>query len=176
MTEVATCDEISFESRLTERGYRAVMLRVSLMRLRWVLPFAAFFIFNELGRGDTRTALVLAGMTAGTVMTIVLYANWASGSPSQRAVYDPVHYRTAEEGLVFEAGERSGIVEWGTVRRWVFVHGHFLLYVGSSSYLLVPADALESVVCDGDKAEQGPAHFETILRDHVARSPRHRFY
>lgn len=176
MTKLATCDEISFESRLTERGYRAVMLHVSLLRLRWVLPFAAFFIFNELGRGDTRTALVLTGMTVATVVTIVLYANWASGSPSQRSVYDPVHYRTAEEGLVFEAGERSGIVEWGTVRRWEFIHGHFLMYVGSSSYLLVPADALAGVSCDGDTAEQGPARFETILREHLARNPRHRFH
>lgn len=158
--------EITFESRLTEKGYRSVMLRVSLLRLRWIAPIAAFFIFNAIARGDVQTASVLGSMFVGTVVIIVLYANWASGSPSQRAVYDAVTYRTAPEGLEFESDERRGIVEWETVRRWESVKGHFLLHVGSASYVLVPETALDGV--------GGPPAFEAVLRERVAHGPRRR--
>ncbi len=160
-TDTLACPEITFESRLTEKGYRSVMLRVSLMRLRWIAPIAAFFIMSALGRGDTRTAVFLFGMTVFTVLIIVLYANWASGSPSQSSVYAPVTYRTGVEGLEYESDDRHGMVEWPTIRRWVFVDGHYLLYVGSASYVLVPAVALDD-----------PELFETILRCHVAHGPR----
>jgi len=158
--------EVTFESHLSEKGYRSVMLRVSLLRLRWIAPIAAFFIFNAIARGDTQTASVLGSMFVGTVVIIVLYANWASGSPSQRAVYQPVRYRTTAEGLEFESDERRGIVEWGTIRRWEFVNGHFLLHVGSASYVLVPEAALESA--------GGPGAFEAVLRERVAHGPRRR--
>jgi len=173
MIENATTDadaiavpDIEFESRLTEKGYRSVMLRVSLLRLRWIAPIAAFFIFNAIARGDVQTATVLGSMFVGTVVIIVLYANWASGSPSQRAVYEQVTYRTSPEGLEFQSDERRGIVEWETVRRWESVNGHFLLHVGSASYVLVPETALEAV--------GGPAAFEAVLRERVAHGPRRR--
>jgi len=164
-TKVPASD-ITFESRLSEKGYRSVMLRVSLLRLRWIAPIAAFFIFNALARGDMQTASVLGSMFVGTVIIIVLYANWASGSPSQRAVYEPVTYRTTPEGLEFESDERRGVVEWETIRRWEFVNGHFLLHVGSASYVLVPEVALEGA--------GGPAAFEAVLRERVAHGPRRR--
>ncbi len=161
--ESAPLPEITFESRLTEKGYRSVMLRVALMRLRWVLPIAAFFIFSALGRGDRATATLLGVMTLGTVLTVVLYANWASGSPTQRAVYEPVTYTTAPDGLIFRSGEREGIVEWGSIRRWELVMEHFLLHVGTSSYVLIPHG------CPPD-----PVAFEMVLREHVAHGPRRR--
>jgi len=157
--------ELQFDSQLDEKGYRSVMLRISLLRLRWVAPFAAFFLFNAVARGDTDTTLMLTAMIVGTVIIIVLYANWASASPSQRAVYDPVRYETTPEGLVFQAGERSGIVDWGTIRRWEFVNAHFLLHVGSASYVLVPAQALEH--------SGGVEAFQAVLRARVAHGPRH---
>lgn len=160
----ATVPDMSFESRLTEKGYRSVMLRVSLLRLRWIAPVAAFFIFNAIARGDVQTASVLGTMFVGTVLIIVLYANWASGSPSQRSVYDAVTYHTVPEGLEFHSEERHGIVEWETVRRWESVNGHFLLHVGSASYVLVPETALEGA--------GGPAVFEAVLRARVAHGPR----
>lgn len=158
-----TTPEIRFESRLTEQGYRGVMLRVSLMRLRYVLPVAAFFVFNALGRGDLRTAWILGAMTLGTVFIVVLYANWASGSPTQRGVYEPVSYRTTPEGLEFTSGERSGLVAWDTIRRWEYVREHYLLHVGSTSYVLVPAAAF---------AGQDAGAFEAVLRAHVTHGPR----
>lgn len=155
---------LRFESRLTEKGYRTVMQREALMRLRWLLPIAAFFIFSTLGRGEIGPAVLLGVMTVGTVIAIFGYASWAAGTPAHRTLYDPVTYEVRGSGLAFETETGAGIVEWSQVRRWAYVKDHFLLYVGSSNYVLVPADALCNA---GERIE-----FERILRENVAHGPR----
>lgn len=156
--------DIEFESRLSERGYRAVMLNIALLRLRWLLLVAAYFVFSALGRGDRPTALIIAGMTGGAIVIAIGYASWASGSPAHQHLYRPIRYTLSEEGLAYEAEGAAGIVEWASVRKWRLVKEHYLLYVGSSSYVLVPADDVG-----------GPERrviFEAALRTHVAHGPK----
>lgn len=158
---------VRFEARLTERGYRAVMLRVALVRLRWLLPLAAFFGFGAMGRGETGTTLVIAGMTVATIVGLLGYAAWATGSPAHQRLYRPVSYVADESGLAFSSPDGDGTVEWDQVRRWQYASGHYLLYVGSASYVLVPR---------GDVGpDEAVEEFESLLRTHVARGPRARW-
>lgn len=151
---------IEFESTVTEAGYRRVLIRVALRRLRWVLPFLAFFGFAALGRGDTDIAWLWLVMSAGTMLIVVAYALWVTGSPSaSKAAMVRVRYRADGEGLRYESADGSGLIEWDRLRRWEVAADHYLLYVGAATYLLVPVSDLDVVEA------RGP--FESLLRAHV---------
>ncbi|MHB9002667.1 MAG: YcxB family protein [Coriobacteriia bacterium] len=151
---------IEFKSQVTEAGYRRVLMRVALRRLRWVLPFLAFFGFAALGRGDLDLAWFWLAMGAGTMLIVVAYALWVSGSPSaSKAAMEPVGYRADDEGLHYESADGRGLIEWSQVRRWEVAADHYLLYVGAATYLLVPVHDLCLV--------DGRDGFESTLRSHV---------
>lgn len=155
---------IAFESRIGSAGYRQVLVRVALLRLRWVLAIAAFFAFSALGRGDTGRALLWVGMSAGALLVVTGYALWASGSPSaDHSIYAPVNYAVDAEGMSYTTPTGEGHVAWDQIRRWQSVADHYLLYVGSASYLLVSGASLDEAGARDD--------FETLVREHVPHGP-----
>ncbi|PKQ10113.1 MAG: hypothetical protein CVT69_01375 [Actinobacteria bacterium HGW-Actinobacteria-9] len=152
---------IEFESSVTRAGYRRVLIRVALRRLRWALPFLAFFGFAALGGGDSDMAWFWLAMGVGTMLIVYAYALWVSGSPSaSRKALEPVRYRADTEGLHYESADGYGLIEWSQVRRWEVAADHYLLYVGAATYLLVPVQDL--AVVDGRDG------FESALRACVA--------
>lgn len=156
---------IAFESRVTERGYRRVLVQVALLRLRWVLPIVAYIVAAAIARGDHGRAVLWAGMAVGAFVVVLGYALWASGSPSSdKSVLAPVRYSADGSGLGYETASGGGRVSWDQVRRWQHVADHYLLYVGSASYLLVAGESLD--VTGARDA------FETLLRARVPKGPR----
>lgn len=165
-TPVAGADSgdrsLSFDVRVSEAGYRRVLIRVALLRLRWVLPFVAFFGFAALGRGDADMAWLWLAMSVGTALIVAAYALWVSGSPSaSKAAMARIRYSVDDEGLHYESDAGTGRIEWNQVRRWEMAAEHYLLYVGAATYLLVPGDDLDAVDARG--------RFEALLRTCVAR-------
>lgn len=151
---------------LTPKGYRAVLLHLSALKLRLVVPLMAFFGFASLGAGfDTQGVLILSSMV-GIVLTVWGYIAWNASSPSRIELYEPVAYEFGVDGIVYASASGAGTIEWGQVAKWGYAVGHYLLYVAGASYLVVP----ECDIADGEVDA-----FETLLRAHVRKSPRRRF-
>jgi hypothetical protein len=106
--------------------------------------------------------VVLVGL-AGVFVVIWGYVTYMSRSPAVAVVYAPVRYEFDDSGVRYAGDEGSGEFPWSAVARWRVAADHYLLYVGGSTYLLVPADAFEP-------AEE--MRFAALLREHVPKGPR----
>lgn len=152
---------MSVSVAVTRDGYRAVLLGISISKLRFALPIMAFFGFGALAAGfDTHSLVLLTGL-AGVVLFVWFYVNWASGSPAHNDVYVPVRYVFTSEGISHESDLGSGTIPWSRIRRWRLRAKHYLLYTDVVSFLLVPVDAV---------APDGRGVFEALLAEKVGRA------
>lgn len=154
-----SCEPLIVGVRVDERGYRRVLLHLAALRLRFVPPLLGLLAFSAYAAGArTEAATLFLGALA---IPIVLwgYLAWLSKSPRSRSVYAPVRYEFTDAAIAYRASESEGIIPWDQVVRWREAADHLLVYVSSSSYLLVPLADLESGV---------QARLRQILTEHVA--------
>lgn len=143
---------VRFETTLTERGYRGVLLHLAALRLRFVpfvLGFAAFLAY---GSGMRTEAVGLFAAAIAIPVVLWGYLAWVSASPSARALYAPVSYEFTDEALTYRSAEGDGEIRWADVRRWREAAQHILVYVTGTTYLLVPVDQLDDAVAEQARA------------------------
>ncbi len=156
---------IRVTSALTPEGYRAVLLHLSALRLRFVVALMSFFGFASLGAGFNTQAFMFLGSLVAVILTVWGYIVWNVSSPSRIELYEPVAYEFGADGIVYAGSSGAGSIEWSRVSRWRYAAGHYLLYVAGASYLLVP---------ETDVAAENAEAFEEMLRDRVRKGPRRR--
>jgi len=159
-------DTVRVTVTLTPRGYRGVLLHLSALKLRLVVPLLAFFGFAALGAGFNTQAFAVLSTLGAVVLTVWGYIAWNVNSPSRAGLYEPVAYEFDPEHIVYAGAEGAGTIAWDQVRSWRYASGHYLLYVAGASYLLVP---------EGDLGAGEVDRFEQLLRSSVKRGPRRRF-
>lgn len=134
--------DLAIETRLTERGYRAVLLHLAALRLRFA-PFALGMAGMLLYGGGYRTEAI--GMFAALIaIPVVLwgYLTWMTASPSSRPLYVPVRYTFTTQDVLYESEEGDGRLSWEELGRWREAVGHVLLYLSSTRYLVIPVEQL----------------------------------
>lgn len=162
LTSSGDIEPIEFESQVSAEGYRRVLMRVALLRLRWVLPFVAFFGFAALGRGDYGVAGLWVAIGAGVLLVVVAYARWVTGSPlASKVALARVRYSADSEGLRYESEAGAGRISWTQVSHVQHVAEHYLLYVGMATYLLVPEKDLDDA--------ESRTRFEALIQECVPR-------
>lgn len=144
--EVGVPDEsvrVSFRAVPTERGYRAVLLHLAALRLRFVPPALGLAGILAYGAGARTEALALFGGAVAIPLVVWGYLAWLSGSPSSRSLYAPVRYEVDDERITYFSPEGDGEIAWETIERWREAADHLLIYVSGSTYLLVPLADLD---------------------------------
>lgn len=138
--------EFEFEVTLAERGYRAVLLHLSALKLRFVPPALGMAGLLAYGAGMRTEAIGLFGAAVAVPVVVWGYLAWLAGSPSARPLYAPVRYVFTDTGVRYASPEGDGAIEWGTLKRWREAAGHVLLYLSSSKYLLIPVEEMPEPV------------------------------
>lgn len=148
--------------KLDKAGYRKVLFTVAVIRMRFILPIAAFFSCAALGGGRTSAGAMMIIATVGLVLFIWGYIEWQVSSPAVTQVYEPVTYEIAEEGLLYEYLSDSGIVEWDRFSRWRLAAKHFVLQARGGRFLVLPLSAMDA---------ETRLTFETAFRAHIRKGP-----
>ncbi len=133
---------IAFESTLTRRGYRGVMLHLAARSLRFAPALVAVGGMLAYGTGARSTAFALFATLLAIPLVVWGYVSWLANAPSATSLYAPVSWGFSAEGIRYSTGEGGGEIEWDDVIRWRVVVDHLMLYVSGSNYLLVPVDAV----------------------------------
>lgn len=156
---------IRVTAALTPKGYKAVLLHLSALKLRLAVPLLAFFGFASLGAGFNAQGFIILAALLGVVITVWGYIAWNASSPSRVELYEPVAYEFGDDGIIYASPSGTGTIDWAQVSKWRYAVGHFLLYVAGATYLLVP---------ERDIAEGEVDAFGALLRAHVRKGPRRR--
>ena len=154
---------IVVESRLEQGAYRRMLLILSLQRLRFLLPILVFFAFAALASRSFEQAFFLFAAFLGTLIIVWLWVTWQAYSPSNAVVRQPVRYSFAAERIDFRGADQAGIIEWGAIKRWRYVSGHYLLHHSSASFLAIPEGCVRT-----DDRDQ----LEALFRERIAKGPR----
>jgi len=163
---VTESEPIRITVHLTQSGYRGVLLHLSALKLRLVVPLLAFFAFAALGTGFNTEAFLMLGTLAATLITVWGYITWNTSAPKNAELYLPVAYELDSERIIFAGEAGRGVLEWDRVRKWRYAAGHYLLYVTGATYIMIPEVDLDPADMD---------RFEALLWKQVPKGPRKRF-
>ncbi len=133
---------VEFESVLTPRGYRGVMLHLAARTLRFAPALVAIAGMVAYGTGARTAGFTLFATLLAIPLVVWGYVSWLANSPSATPLYAPVTWRFSKEGIRYSSAEGDGEIEWQAVSRWRAVVDHLMLYVTGSNYLLIPIDAV----------------------------------
>lgn len=149
--------------QLTERGYRRVLVHLSALRFRFVVPVLALLVFGSVASRDAGAGYLSVYSFVGLLLIASAYVEWQVRSPANRGVYEPVRYEFAEGEIVYHTPSGDGSIAWSSIVRWRYASEHFVLHASWGAFLLIPAESL---------VEGTASDLETLLRANVARSPR----
>lgn len=156
-------DAVRVTSTLTPKGYRAVLLHMAALRLRFVVTILAFLGFGALGAGFDGPGFFIFIAMIGVVITVWGYIAWNVSSPSRIELYEPVAYEFGPDAIVYASPSGAGEIPWSRIPRWRYAAGHYLLYVTGASYLLVPESCVDAEDID---------RLEAVLRERIRKGPK----
>lgn len=159
-------EPVQFTATLTLAGYRGVLLHLSALKLRLVVPLLAFFGFAALGTGFNTQAFLTLGSLFATLITVWGYIAWNTRAPNNVELYLPVAYEVGPSEVIFAGEAGQGVLAWQQIRKWRYASGHYLLYVAGASYVMIPE--IDIAPADLDR-------FEALLWEQVPKGPRKRF-
>ncbi len=163
MQVAALGEPLRIHVTLDPKGYRKVLFTIALIRMRFLLPLAAFFGCAALGGGRTSSGIMIVSATVGLLLFMWGYIEWQVHSPAVSQVYLPVDYEVRDDGLHYESASGSGVVTWDTFTRWRMVADHFVLHLKGARFLAIPLASMDVPTATA---------LERVLRTHIRKGPR----